>query len=391
MHAIDTKTRVMIAICTAVALSFVALPRASANIGPEWYGDLALEPTGLRGVAISREKLTIDLRPLIAVEPVHVEAIYQLHNPGSTKHLKLVFVAGQAGVSDFQVRLGNQSVEAVPVPQEELANHWREFPESWLSRQPMPGIDLPDPYVRVRDTTELSLLRFAIELPPGSHVLTARYRAKVSGADEGYPTATWQLPYVLAPAREWGSFEGLDVTVYLPDGWQSASTPLLERDGSVLRGTFTGLPADVLILAARAPAGPELRHAIVLYGCLYIVAVIGGGVLCWGLGRSLGRLLARSDRMANRASRGFDVRVVLPSLLLAGLWGAVILIAWNVTRTSIIRSLAGQESPYFHERFFAPTCFTLVMFVVCLPLGVLIAWRSAIRPLTRPDHLHLNR
>jgi hypothetical protein len=379
----------MIAVWTAIAVSLVALPYARGNIAPAWWGDLALEPTGLKGVAISREKLTIDLRPLVAVEPVYVEAIYQLNNPGPSKHLKLVFVAGSAGVSDFQVRLGDQSVEAAPVNDEELANHWGQFPDRWRPRQPMPGIDRTESYARVRDWGELSLLKFAIELPPGSHVLTVQYRAKASGADEDYPTVTWQFPYVLAPAREWGSFGGLDVTVYFPDGWQSASVPPLEREGSVLRGTFTDLPADVLNLAVRVPAGSELRRATVLYGCLYVAAVIGGGVLCWWLGRLLGGLLARRDRIANRPSRRFDVRVVLASLLLAALWAGLILIGWEATRTSIVRSLRGQESPYFHESFIAPTCFTLVMLVVCPPLGFLIAWRSAMRPSRLPELIHV--
>src|SRR5262249_6166420 len=50
-----------------------------------------------------------------------------------------------------------------------------------------------------------------------------------------------------------------------------------------------------------------------------------------------------------------------------------------VTMFGIVGSLAGQESPYFHENFFGVTCFALFLMVVCPLLGLLIVWRSASR------------
>src|SRR5205823_5349730 len=132
---------------------------------------------------------------------------------------------------------------------------------------------------------ELTTLAFAVELPPGRSTLTARYQARACGTDEGYPTATWQFPYVLAPAKEWGGFGGLDVVVHVPEGWQASATPPLGRVGDALRGHFEGVPADCLAVAARRPVGPELNRAVRAYGALYAGAVVVGGVLCWLIGR----------------------------------------------------------------------------------------------------------
>src|SRR5262245_15376200 len=83
-------------------------PCASANIGAKWRGAYATEPHGgLAQVAITREKLTIDLRPLADLQPVQVEATYQLDNAGSTQRLDLVFVAGSDEVSEAEVFCGD--------------------------------------------------------------------------------------------------------------------------------------------------------------------------------------------------------------------------------------------------------------------------------------------
>ena len=58
------------------------------------------------------------------------------------------------------------------------------------------------------------------------------------------PTITWQFAYVLAPARAWGGFGGLDVEVLLPHGWRAAYTPDLLRNGDMLRRNFDVVPAD---------------------------------------------------------------------------------------------------------------------------------------------------
>src|SRR5262249_3827849 len=80
-------------------LVLLLLPSAArANIGPRWWGNLVSEPEGLKAVAITREQLTIDLRPLAKRGLVEVEAIYYLQHSGSLKKLDLLFVSGAPGV-----------------------------------------------------------------------------------------------------------------------------------------------------------------------------------------------------------------------------------------------------------------------------------------------------
>jgi hypothetical protein len=361
-----------------VGLSLPASVRA--DIGPRWWGDRPAEPLGLKGVDITHQDLTIDLRPLAAVQPVHVEAVYRLHNPAAARKLDLVFVSGVKGVTDFQVRLDDRLLESRAVPQQVLEWHGKEMPKSWQPPPPRLGIDGEAYFIGEVIATEVELLEFSVELPPGPSTLSARYRARAWGAaeylpDHGgpakpHPTVTWQFPYVLAPAREWKSFGGLDVTVRLPEGWRSASAPELHREGAVLHGTFSEVPADTLMLAARAPVGPELHRATNLWLGLDAVLVVASGVLCWWGGRLLGRYLAKHrDHPDSRALS------VAGPVLLALAWGAVILMGQHVAWRGILGSLAGQESPYYNPEevlTFAPlACLQLL---VALPIGFLIAW-----------------
>jgi hypothetical protein len=277
-------------------------------------------------------------------------------------------------VSDFQIRLGNQSVESNRVPESALAKHREEILDAWRLPKEIPGIDSSEPFSR---WNAMTLVRFVIDLPTGTQTLAVSYRTKAAGADEGYPTATWQFPYILAPARDWGGFGGLDVTVYFPEGWQYTTSPQLENEAGILRGKFNDLPADILLLAVRAPVGPELQRASVLYGGFFVLAVIGGGVLSWWGGRLVGRFLAHRVPMNSLVGWRFGVRVLPAALLLAGLWTAIICVTWRMTLFGIVGSLAGQESPYFHENFFWISCFALLMMVICPLLGLLITWLSA--------------
>jgi len=102
-----------------------------------------------------------------------------------------------------------------------------------------------------------------------------RYPARAGGTDERYPTTTWQFPYVLAPARDWGEFGRLDVVVHVPDGWQAQSTPPLERQQTTLRGSFMGLPADALLVTTRAPVPPQYRGAAWLSAAIFLLTVLG--------------------------------------------------------------------------------------------------------------------
>src|SRR5262249_23468561 len=122
---------------------------------------------------------------------------------------------------------------------------------------------------------------FTAVVPSGPSELLVRYRARAAGVDQGDPRATWLFHYVLAPARAWGSFGALEVTAFLPEGWEHDGEPTLEREGDVLFGSFSGVPADSLTVAVRAPLGPAYHWAVAGSVGLYAVALIGGVLLCW--------------------------------------------------------------------------------------------------------------
>jgi hypothetical protein len=215
-----------------------------------------------------------------------------------------------------------------------------------------------------KDRLQMSLLSFQVDLPRGKSILRARYRAKASGTHEYTgPVVTWLLPYVLAPAREWKSFGGPEVRVLLPD-WEASSTPELEREGDELRGDFPGLPADYLMLAARAPLKGAYERASWQGLGFYSLVLLGGAVLCWVAGRWLGRRVARS------LGSGW---LILAGVFLGSLWSASLFGAWRLSWWWVGRSLAGQESPYFHETFWGPACGNVLLMVLVFPVSVCIA------------------
>jgi hypothetical protein len=356
---------------------------ACANIGSKWLGDPVAEPPGVKDVAITHEDLTIDLRPVAALQPVRVDVVYHVHNPSTTKKLDLIFVSGTADVSDFEVRLDDLPVESRRVPWDEVPGGRTSAPWTWNPEQSAPGIE-NESYYTLWYKHALALLAFSIELPPGPGTLTVHYRARACGADEclpSHPTTTWQFPYVLSPAREWGSFGGLDVLVYVPAGWQSSSSPALEREEDVLRGHFGDLPSDVLRVATRAPVPPALHRANAVYLGQCALVMVGGGVLCWWAGSWLGRFLARkAGRGEHVAHRG---SITLAAIILPLLWAGLIVGAARLAMLGMVASLGGQESPSFHYRFDVLGCFTFFQMLLALPVGFLLTWGSACRRLGR--------
>jgi hypothetical protein len=366
---------------SAAVAALVWATAAHANIGPRWWGDVTTEPWGLKDVAITSEKLTIDLRPLAAGQLVRVDVIYHLNNAGGSKTLDLLFVSGEEGVSEFEASLGDRRLECRPLSRDELRRHWDRFPKSWEPPTKLPGIEWPETYSRVKVDwrTHAVPMAFSLELPPGPSTLHVRYGARASGTDESHPTVTWQFPYVLAPAREWGSFGELDVTALVPENWESRSTPDLKRDGETLTGHFTGLPADALVLSARAPVPSGLKLVVWIYVVLYGLAVVGGGFLCWWCATWLGKFLAGRFRLTPTGRGGVAVQIVTVAITLPLLWPALIYCASRLALAGSVGYLGGQESPYFHEPFIYLDCSTGFFMTGAAVLGLVIAAQTGAR------------
>jgi hypothetical protein len=278
---------------------------ARANIGPPYRGgELAGDPAGLRGVRVNRETLTIDLRPLAEDDRAVVEAIYRLDNPGEPRKLELWFVTGSPEVSDFKVWLGDQLVSAAPVEQ-------AEAPASWGIPPTTPGLNGGGP-LKYHLMKSRAIMGFAIELSKGPQTLKVRYRADAVRYFIGEPAMYRQFAYVLAPAKEWGAFGGLDVTVQLPAGWAAASEPALTREGNVLKGTFAHVPADALTLTVQAPVGWAF-DTLGWAGIVTLVLAVPGGLVLCGLAGRRAKLRGRPVWLA---------ALVLPLIIFSLIWAA---------------------------------------------------------------------
>ena len=266
-HAIPLTALAVLVLC-----AFLAAPRAEANAGPPYYtdGQLAAEPSGMAGITISRETLTIDMRQLTTrpehtrgqadspeiYNPIDVSATYSITNSGPAREVALIFASGAPAITGFSVTLDGQSITAQPAISVTV-------PAEWLPPTKMPGLDGNDlnylgppnahdgwghyPETFARSLT--STYAFTVTIPTNDSILAVRYKAEPQAhVTGGYSSSlnSYQFAYVLAPARAWDGFGGLDVTVHLPACWLAASRPQLTHTGDDLTGSFDAMPADAL-------------------------------------------------------------------------------------------------------------------------------------------------
>lgn len=103
MKTIDFR---WLTVTTVLLVCCAKTPTVLANVGPgSTGGHLVGEPVGIEAVAITREMLAIDLRPLADDRMAQVEVVYQLQNEGESQDLDLLFAVGAAGIAGFQVWL----------------------------------------------------------------------------------------------------------------------------------------------------------------------------------------------------------------------------------------------------------------------------------------------
>jgi hypothetical protein len=207
------------------------------------WGDFVSEPRGdLACLALVREDLTIDLRPLKDHQQALVEALYAVRNEGpeTTLDFQLFPIAVTKGGGDVVVdgqSIAGRATQSVP----------------WLGESD-PGF-YRYAVIPMRDELRKAIT-FPMTLSPGPHLIRVRYRAQAFGDySTERPTIGWSLSYHLAPARLWGRFGVASITVHVPPGWNANSQhPLLSRKGDTLVGSWTRVSDDWLILTTSAPA-----------------------------------------------------------------------------------------------------------------------------------------
>jgi hypothetical protein len=301
----------------AATLLLLSIPRAAAwaNMAapPEPYtvraGSTLGEPAGgLREVVIEHETLRLDLRPLAKGKPVLVDAAYRVRNDGPARTVDLLFVANGLARGATSVTVDGRPVASTPGTAGALPPGWRA--PAYTPAFDSAGATLP--YAPRGEGT----LSFRVQLPAGRHEIRVRYPAEATAYSVNELTPVWQLGYVLAPAREWGGFGGMEVRVEAPRGWRILSEPALRREGNALVGAWNRVPADALAISAQKPepaSGPW-------YWLWLLVTTAGLGTigwLCWRLGASLGRR-GKSAWRALPASVGLALAwTVLSSILYA--------------------------------------------------------------------------
>ncbi len=306
---------------TLILLLILSLPALANMASPARPGALHGEPTGLEKIKISREELMIDLRPLLNAEKTFVEATYFLENIGVEKELKLVFAFGTLGVESFQVWLDEKEITIQQVNVEQLPPSWKA-PRTTPELKPQQELEYQHFHLE-----EKIMSGFAVKIGAGKHVLKARYKSEAASNRRGSPTRYWQFAYVLAPAREWASFGGLNVTVHIPKDWKYAANVELTRSDDSLLGSFANVPADALAMTLQMPEPKWYQALSNFYLTLFALSLPLGliGISWLALGKK--NLPNRRWWKGIVASLGWSMAIILTGFL--ALFGSEYLIPEN--------------------------------------------------------------
>lgn len=351
-----------------VGLTLLSPQPVAANMGPPSAGgQLSGEPTGLEAVEILHETLTIDLRPLATYELIEVEAFYEIDNHDQPKQVDLVFPTGAQHVSKFQVWHNQDQLQHHPVSAKDTIAEWQVPQYTPALHGEDSGKQYPWSEWAQYNT---AVIGFALPLVSGRQTIRVRYQAEVTtnyqvdyfpGHPFYYPTQFYQFAYILAPARSWAGFGGLDVTIHLPPDWLAASEPPLMRTGDQLTGQFAELPADAFALTLQPPAGITYWLLRITSWVLFPLVFVGGGLFCSRVGRSR----AKNNRSGWGASLG---TAVLWSLLTIAS-GSFLLLGPEQVISDSIAANSGYELILY-------TLLLIVGSIPLIPIGYWIAIRT---------------
>lgn len=249
-----------------------------ANVAaPSQGGNTLSEPKGIKNIDIIKEDLKIDISQLgdetVSVRDrfINVEAIYQIDNPTDIEKLELVFVI-VSDAKNFQFYLNDKEIPTEPIDNKEFADR-----HSWKKPDKTPYEDkelMYNPY-----NGNLKSAKFTINLPKGKHTLKAIYKAEPTVYKNVGVMKGWQFAYSLAPAKDWKSFGGLNLSVTVPKDWKFFSNIQLQQNAEVYSGTFKEIPADFLAITTQSPIPKNYNTwtditFFTFLGCIFIFPIL---------------------------------------------------------------------------------------------------------------------
>jgi hypothetical protein len=246
-----------------------------ANLSGPWKpGQLLVDVEGVKEIAIIREKLGIDLRPLKDGGMIKISATYLIDHPHSPKDLPLTFITGVESVKEVKCTLNG-------IPLAFNTTQVMLMPDSWKPPDNTPGF-VPEEkllYSRNISDTQHEWILFIVPLQTGRQTIEVTYEVEAGAYySERYSAKFWQTAYILAPARTWKSFGGLDIEVLAPENWQVKGNLPLMNQGQRWWASFDSLPADFIALTTQHPSGKRVTvvdPAQMLYFFGFLTFIIG--------------------------------------------------------------------------------------------------------------------
>jgi hypothetical protein len=334
-------------------MSFTLALPLQANVGnPTNAGTVVGELHGLGQTVVESEIIDIDLTPLAdggEEGMVKVYVVYEFRHDGPRMRMRPLFVTGASGVIDFEALLDERPIRSRAKP-------GASVPQAWSRPTSTPDFDGGE--IELETDSEQTPIELDFEMPPGKSTLKVSYLVQPTISKLEGPTLLYQFAYVLAPARTWGGFKDLTVTVTAPVGWDIATTPALRLESPfdalnsdvpvvnaatgmpITReeiqaeidesgppseqryiGHFATLPADTLAITAQARPGAEYQTLRWATLACFALAVFGGIAFC--------RLLARAKAPRIRAVRAGEssrhgVPVWMYALGAGVIWGLAV-------------------------------------------------------------------
>jgi hypothetical protein len=285
--------------CIVFLTLLMSVTNCWGNLSGPWKGgQLSIDVEGIKDVAITREKLRIDLRPLEQGHKIKITAVYEIEYAQAPRELSLTFISGAESVESVKCLFNGQQVKF-------STSQVRSMPAHWQPPEYTPGFVPHEEMLYSRRINDYGheWINFSIPLKPGQHNIEVSYEVEAGAYYALKHTARfWQTAYILAPARQWKSFGGLDLEVLAPDGWQVRSNLSLANQGEKWVASFEALPADFIALTTVHPTGSEaplfeLLHMLYFFGCLMAFYSIRHGVKQYRRGNSTEVKTCRHDSM----------------------------------------------------------------------------------------------